>query len=103
MLDRESASVVFVASSEGGVDIEDVAHSTPEKIIKTSINIVSGLQPMHVRKLGFGIGLKADQIKSFGHIVSKLYQILIEKDAMQIEINLKNIQIEATHSSSCTF
>ncbi|QED22883.1 ADP-forming succinate--CoA ligase subunit beta [Candidatus Deianiraea vastatrix] len=87
VLDRASAAVVFIASSEGGVEIEEVAHKTPEKIIKAKVGIESGLLPMHVRQLGFGIGLKATQLKEFGKIVEGLYKILIEKDAMQIEIN----------------
>jgi len=87
VLDRASASIVFIASSEGGVDIEDVAHKMPEKIIKVSVNFASGLQSMHFRKLGFGIGLNPEQIKNFSKVVQGLYKILIEKDALQIEIN----------------
>ena len=87
VVDRPSASIVFVASSEGGVDIEEVAEKHPEKIIKVSVSTVVGIQPMHIRKLGFGIGLAADKISSFGKVVSGLYKILLEKDAMQIEIN----------------
>lgn len=87
VLDRASASVVFIASSEGGVDIEDVAEKTPEKIVKVSIDQATGIQSFHIRKLGFGIGLTSEQIGKFSKIVLILYKILIEKDALQIEIN----------------
>lgn len=86
VLDRDTASVIFIASKEGGVDIEDVAHKTPEKIIKVSIKNETGIQGYHIRNIAFGIGLEKS-IKQLGVIVQNLYKILMEKDAMQIEIN----------------
>jgi succinyl-CoA synthetase beta subunit len=68
------------------MDIEEVAEKHPEKIIKVSVDIATGVQGMHVRNLAFGIGLEAD-IKQFGKIVEGVYNAVIEKDASQIEIN----------------
>lgn len=87
VLDRSSASIVFIASREGGVDIEDVAHNHPEKIIKVPVKIETGLQGYHVRNVVFGIGLESNFSKQMSKIMTGIYKILIEKDAMQIEIN----------------
>lgn len=87
ILDRESASIVFIASSEGGVDIEEVAEKSPEKIVKVKVENSSGLQSMHIRKILYGIGLGVDKFKQLSQIVSGIYKMLIEKDALQIEIN----------------
>jgi len=87
VVDRETDSVVFVASREGGVEIEEVAEKEPEKIIKVAVDPAEGLQGYHIRKLGFGIGLDKNQVKSFGKVVTGLYQAFIETDASQVEIN----------------
>jgi succinyl-CoA synthetase beta subunit len=87
ILDRSSASIVFIASKEGGVDIEEVAENHPEKIIKVSILTETGLQGYHVRNVLFGIGLGTAHFKQLNAIMSGIYKILTEKDAMQIEIN----------------
>ena len=86
VVDRATSSVTFIASKEGGVEIEEVAEKHPEKIIKTSVDIATGVQGMHIRNLAFGIGLEAD-IKQFGSIVKGVYEAVIAKDAAQIEIN----------------
>ena len=86
VVDRASSAVTFIASKEGGVEIEEVAHHSPEKIIKVSVDIATGVQGYHIRNLAFGIGLEHD-IKQFGKIVEGVYNAVIKKDASQIEIN----------------
>lgn len=86
VVDRATSAVTFIASKEGGVEIEEVAEKHPEKIIKTSVDIATGVQGMHVRNLAFGIGLEGD-IKQFSKIVEGIYNLVIAKDASQVEIN----------------
>lgn len=79
--------LVFIASTEGGMEIEEVAHSNPEKIIKVSVDPAIGLQGFHIRKLGYGLGFSAEQIKKFATVVHGIYKSFVEKDASQVEIN----------------
>ena len=72
VIDRASRRVVLMASTEGGVEIEKVAAETPEKILKTTINPLTGLQPYQGRELAFGLGLEGDQIKQFGRLLAGL-------------------------------
>ena len=77
VVDRSSRRIVFMASTEGGVDIEKVAHDTPEKILKATIDPLVGAQPYQGRDLAFQLGLKGDQIKQFTQIfvgLAKLFQ-----------------------------
>ncbi|MBL6664238.1 MAG: ADP-forming succinate--CoA ligase subunit beta [Rickettsiales bacterium] len=87
VVDRQTKSVVFMASTEGGMEIEEVAEKEPEKIITTTIDVATGIQGCHARKLGFGLGLKGDTLKSFIKLVFALYKAFNETDASQIEIN----------------
>jgi len=87
VVDRATSSVVFVASSEGGMDIEEVAEKHPEKIIKVSINPASGYFSSYARTLGFAIGLDFNQVKEFSKIVEGVYKFCLDKDAGQVEIN----------------
>ncbi len=87
VLDRATAGITFVASTEGGMEIEEVAHNSPEKIVKVSVDPSVGLQGFHKRKLAYGLGLEGDQIKYFSKILDGIYKLFIEKDASQIEIN----------------
>jgi len=87
VLDRATRRVVIMASTEGGMDIEKVAHETPEKILRTSIDPMAGFQPYQGRKLAFGLGLKGDQIKQFGKLVAGLARLFLEKDLSLVEIN----------------
>jgi len=87
LVDRGSESVLFMASAEGGVDIEEVARDTPDKIRTLRINPVLGVQGWQCRQLGYDLGLSGAQIDSFGRILSGVYRLLIEKDAGQVEIN----------------
>lgn len=86
VVDRATSAVTFIASKEGGVEIEEIAIHSPEKIIKVSVDIATGVQGYHIRNLAFGIGLEAD-IKQFAKIVEGVYNATIAKDASQIEIN----------------
>jgi len=87
VVDRSSRRVVFMASTEGGVEIEKVAHETPEKILKTSIDPLTGAQPYQGRDLAFQLGLKGDQIKQFVKIFLGLAKLFVEKDLALLEIN----------------
>lgn len=87
LLDRASSRIVFMASQAGGMNIEEVAAETPEKIITTQIDPAAGLQAYQGRKLAFALGLSGDQVKQFGRILSGLYRLYIDKDVSLIEIN----------------
>ena len=87
VVDRSTRRVVFMASTEGGVDIEKVAHETPEKILKASIDPLVGAQPYQGRALAFQLGLCGDQIKQFVKIFLGLATMFQEKDLALIEIN----------------
>jgi succinyl-CoA synthetase beta subunit len=87
VVDRSMRRVVIMASTEGGMDIEKVAHATPEKILKTSIDPMAGLQPYQGRKLAFGLGLEGEQIKQFGKLIAGLARLFMEKDLSLVEIN----------------
>jgi succinyl-CoA synthetase beta subunit len=87
LVDRNLARVVFVASAEGGMDIEEVAAANPAAILTSSVDPVVGLQPYQTRELAFALGLAGDQIASFGRIMQSLYRLLLEKDLSQVEIN----------------
>ena len=84
LIDRATSRVTVMASTEGGMDIEEVAAKTPEKIIKFAIDPVTGLQPFHIRKLAFGLGVDAKQC---GKFVSALYKAFTDLDASMVEIN----------------
>ncbi len=88
LLDRESAGVAIMASTEGGMDIEEVAEKTPEKIINININPTSGLMPYHLRQLTFGLGMTDKKMmKNFNQFVKKCYKMFCAKDFNMLEIN----------------
>lgn len=87
VLDRASSRVTFMVSTEGGMDIEEVAEKTPEKIIKASIDPASGISGFHVRKLAFGLGLEGAAMKSAQRFFTALYKAFVELDASIVEIN----------------
>lgn len=87
VVDRSTRRVVFMASQEGGVEIEKVAEETPEKIHKAIIDPLVGPQPYQGRELAFKLGLKGDQIKQFVKIFTGLATLFVEKDLALIEIN----------------
>ena len=86
-LNRERGRIAVVASSAGGMDIEQVAHDTPEKILAVTVHPAAGLQPWQCRQLAFGIGLAGEQLAQFQSILLALYRLYLDKDASLIEIN----------------
>jgi len=87
LVDRSQEKIVFMASAAGGMDIEEVAATEPEKIFTVAVHPAAGLQPYQARQLGFGLGLDKEQLKEFGKIVAALYRLFTEKDASLVEIN----------------
>jgi len=87
LLDRATARVTFMASSEGGIEIEEVARRSPEKILKVAIDPVTGFQPFHGRKLAFGLGLKGKEVQKAVAFMKGLYACFVERDASLVEIN----------------
>jgi succinyl-CoA synthetase beta subunit len=87
LVDRGRERVVFMASAAGGMDIEEVAATEPEKIFTVAVHPAAGLQAYQARQLGFGLGLEKGQLKQFGAIVSALYRLFEERDASLVEIN----------------
>lgn len=87
LMDRAKKSLSIVASTEGGMDIEDVAHNTPDKILKIWIDSSVGLQSFHCNNLGFGLGLDTSATKQLSEVLMGLYQLFIENDLSLLEIN----------------
>src|SRR5262245_10372746 len=87
LVDRSTARVTLMASTEGGMDIEEVAANHPEKIIRVSIDPATGLMPEHARRVAFGLGLKGGAVASATKLVSALYKAFIDLDASLVEIN----------------
>ena len=87
VVDRSSRRIVFMASTEGGVEIETVAEETPEKILRATVDPLVGPQPYQGRELAFQLGLAGEQIKQFVKIFMGLAQMFIDKDLALIEIN----------------
>lgn len=87
VVDRKTKAIVFMASTEGGVEIEEVALKSPEKLISVKVDPASGIQSCHARKLGFALGFKGELLKKFSKLVFSLYEAFIASDASQIEIN----------------
>ena len=87
VVDRTSRRIVFMASTEGGVEIETVAEETPEKIIKAAIDPIVGAQPYQAREMAFKLGLKGVQIKQFTKIFLGLAKMFVDLDIALIEIN----------------
>ena len=87
LIDRATSRVTVMASSEGGMDIEEVAAKTPEKILKVTIDPVTGLRPHHARQLAFGLGLEGNQVRSATKFLSAMYDAFVGLDASLVEIN----------------
>jgi succinyl-CoA synthetase beta subunit len=87
VLDREKRRVVVMASTEGGMEIEEVAAKSPEKILKVWADPAVGLQPFQARQIGFGLGLSGDALKDLGKLLSSLEQAFLKEDCSQVEIN----------------
>ncbi len=87
LVDRATERVSFIASAAGGMDIEAVAEQTPEKIIAFSVHPAAGLQSYQCRKVGFALSLEGQQIKALEKLMRGMYQLFLDKDASQVEIN----------------
>ncbi len=87
VLDRQHRRIAVMASSEGGVDIEEVAARSPEKIVTVRPHPLMGLQDYHARSLAFGIGLPKEHVRAFTQIAQGLYRAFVENDATLAEIN----------------
>jgi succinyl-CoA synthetase beta subunit len=86
-LNRERGRIALIASAAGGMDIEEVAAKTPEKILTVNVHPAAGLQPYQARQIAFGLGFKGPQIAEFQSIAMALYKLYIEKDASLVEVN----------------
>ena len=87
VVDRSLRRLVIMASTEGGMEIEKVAAETPEKILKTTVHPLVGVQPFQCRELGFALGLEGKQLKQFAAIVMALGRLFMDKDLSLLEIN----------------
>jgi succinyl-CoA synthetase beta subunit len=87
LIDRATSRITIMASTEGGMDIEEVAAKTPDKILKLSIDPATGLQAYHARKVAYGLGLEGDQVKSAVKFLYGMYDAFISLDASIVEIN----------------
>jgi succinyl-CoA synthetase beta subunit len=87
LVDRATASIVIMASRDGGMDIEQVAEKTPERIVKVHVNPLMGIQGYQLRQVGFGLELPPAAMKQFSQLLSNLYKFFAAKDCSLVEIN----------------
>jgi succinyl-CoA synthetase beta subunit len=87
LIDRATSRLAFICSTEGGMDIEEVAHKTPEKIMTMSIDPAAGFSPFHGRKVAFALGLEGEQVKQCVKLIGNLARAFLEKDMSLLEIN----------------
>jgi succinyl-CoA synthetase beta subunit len=87
LLDRESSRLTMMASTEGGMEIEEIAEKTPEKILKVAINPATGMLPFHARQLAFGLGLEGKQVSATVKFMLSIYRAFTDLDCSIIEIN----------------
>jgi len=87
LVDRSSKAVTFIASAQGGVEIEQTARDNPDAIKTLHVNYVQGLQPYQIREMGFGLGLDAKQVGQLTKIMLGLYRLFNEKDLALVELN----------------
>jgi succinyl-CoA synthetase beta subunit len=87
VIDRETRRIVVMASTEGGMDIEEVAETHPEKILKVFVDPATGLMPFQARQLAFGLGLAGQTAGEFGKLVSSLYELFVKEDCSLCEVN----------------
>ncbi|HUO82879.1 MAG TPA: ADP-forming succinate--CoA ligase subunit beta [Gammaproteobacteria bacterium] len=87
LVDRGRERVAIMASAEGGMDIEEVAVETPEKIVRVAIEPAAGLQGFQARQLGFGLGLDKDGVRQLTRILQSLYALFVSRDASLVEVN----------------
>lgn len=94
--DRETATIVIMASQAGGMDIEAVAEETPEKIIRVHVDPLAGIQPFHCRRSAFGLNLSSAVMKEFNKMLMGLYRFFVDYDCSLVEINPLVITKEET-------
>ncbi|TNC73035.1 ADP-forming succinate--CoA ligase subunit beta [Rubellimicrobium roseum] len=87
LVDRGTSRISFVCSTEGGMDIEEVAHSTPEKILTLTIDPATGYQPYHGRRIAYALKLEGAQVKQCVSLMGTLYKLFVSKDMEMLEIN----------------
>jgi succinyl-CoA synthetase beta subunit len=87
LVDRATSRISFIASTEGGMDIEEVAAETPEKILTISIDPAAGISAHHGRHIAFALGLSGDQVKQATKLITSVYNAVVEKDMALLEIN----------------
>ncbi len=87
LVDRETSRVAFIASAAGGMDIEQVAAETPERIFTVSVAPDAGLQDYQARQLAFGLELDKNQMRQFGRLIKNMYRLYLETDATLVEVN----------------
>ncbi|MDP5084195.1 MAG: ADP-forming succinate--CoA ligase subunit beta [Yoonia sp.] len=87
LVDRQTSRISFVCSTEGGMDIEEVAAATPEKILSFSVDPATGYQAFHGRRVAFALGLSGNQVKQCVTLMGQLYKAFVEKDMEMLEIN----------------
>jgi len=87
LLDRATSRITFMASTEGGMEIEEVAAATPEKIVKVAIDSATGMMPFHARKIAYGLGLEGEQVKAAIRFLLAMYSAFTSLDASLVEIN----------------
>jgi succinyl-CoA synthetase beta subunit len=87
VVDRATSRIAFIVSTEGGMDIEEVAHATPEKILTFSVDPASGISGFHGRKVAYALGLEGKQVRQCVDLIDKLYALFVAKDVSLLEIN----------------
>ncbi len=87
LVDRATSRISFVVSTEGGMDIEEVAASTPDKILSFSVDPASGISGFHGRRVAFALGLEGRQIRQCVDLIDKLFRLFVERDCEMLEIN----------------
>jgi succinyl-CoA synthetase beta subunit len=87
LVDRQTSQISFVCSTEGGMDIEQVAHDTPDKILTFSVDPATGYQAFHGRRIAFALGLTGNQVKQCVGLMGTLYKLFVDKDMEMLEIN----------------
>jgi succinyl-CoA synthetase beta subunit len=87
LVDRQSGRIAFVASTEGGMDIEEVAAATPEKVLTLTVDPATGFQGFHGRRIAFALGLAGAQVKQCVALMGTLYRMFVERDMELLEIN----------------
>jgi succinyl-CoA synthetase beta subunit len=87
LIDRATSRITIMASTEGGMEIEEVAHRSPEKILKVTVDPATGIQPFHARRIAYGLGLEGKQVKAATRFILSMYKAFTELDAQIVEIN----------------